>query len=87
MAEFARHCDVSAHHLTKPLADREPEASAAVFASRGCVGLREFLEQLTHLVRRDPNAGVSNRDGRLGPHLEISHSEQLHTASRRTEPH
>jgi putative ABC transport system substrate-binding protein len=46
-----------------PFADREPEARAAVFASRGCIGLGEFLEQFAHLLRRHADTSVGDRDG------------------------
>jgi hypothetical protein len=55
--------DVAARHLTEPLADREPEAGAAVFARRRCIGLGKFLEQLAHLFRRHADAGISDGDG------------------------
>ena len=44
-------------------ADGEPKAGATVFAGRRGVRLREFLEQLAHLLRRHANAGVGDPDG------------------------
>jgi hypothetical protein len=62
-AGLARYRDVAAHHLTKAPANHEAEASTAVFASRGCIGLGEFLEQFAHLLRRHADTGVADRDG------------------------
>jgi hypothetical protein len=61
-AGLTRDRDVASHHLTKPFADREPEASAAIFTSRRCVSLGEFLEQPAHLLLRHANAGVGDCD-------------------------
>src|SRR6516165_3961575 len=61
-AGFALDRDIAAHHLAEPLADREPKPGAAVFARRGCVGLRELLKQLAHLLRRHADAGIGNLD-------------------------
>jgi hypothetical protein len=52
--------DVAAHHLAEAFADHEPEARAAVFASRGRIGLGEFLEKFAHLLRRHADAGVAD---------------------------
>jgi hypothetical protein len=60
---FALDRDVAAHHLAKASADHEAKASSAVFASRGCIGLGEFLEQFAHLLRRHADASVADRDG------------------------
>ena len=57
--------DVATHHPAKSLADREAKAGTAVFAAGGGLSLREFLEQLTHLLRRHPYAGVG--DGNSNP--------------------
>src|ERR1700720_2040278 len=54
--------DVAAHHLTEAFADREAEAGSAVFTGRRRRSLRKFLEQLPHLFRRHPDAGIGNRD-------------------------
>jgi hypothetical protein len=54
--------DVAAHHLAEAPAYREPKAGAAVFASRGCIGLGEFLEQFAHLLRRHAYTSVADRD-------------------------
>ena len=64
MAKLTLHGDVSTHHLAEPPAYDEAKAGAAVFACRGGGRLREFLEQLVHLLRCHPDAGVaySERD-------------------------
>src|SRR6516165_4901561 len=59
---LARDCDVAAHHLTKPFADREPEAGAAIFAGGRCIRLGKLLEQFAHLLRRHADAGISDSD-------------------------
>jgi hypothetical protein len=63
LAGHALDRDVAPHHLAEAFADREPEARAAVFASRGCIGLGEFLEQFAHLLRRHADTSVAHRDG------------------------
>src|SRR5260370_7168674 len=62
-AKLALDRDVASHHLAKAFADREPEAGAAVFPSRRCVSLREFLEQPAHLLRRHADTGIGYSDG------------------------
>src|SRR5262249_36531833 len=59
---LALHRNIAAHHLAEPLADREPEAGAAVFPRRRRICLGEFLEQLAHLLGGHADAGVGDRD-------------------------
>src|SRR5262249_58361675 len=61
-SRLALHSDVAAHHLAEPFADREAEAGAAVFSGRRCITLGEFLKQLSHLLRRHADAGISDSD-------------------------
>src|SRR5437899_2334435 len=61
-ARLAFHRDVAAHHLAEAFTDREPQAGATVLARRGGRSLGEFLEQLTHLLRRHADASVGHRD-------------------------
>ena len=61
LTRLALDRDVAAHHLTEAFADREPKPGAAVFARRRCVGLRELLKQLVHLLRRHADSGVGHR--------------------------
>src|SRR6516165_326531 len=62
-ARLALDRNIAPHQLTEPFADREPEAGAPIFARSGRGGLRKFLEQLTHLLRRHANAGIGDGDG------------------------
>src|SRR5581483_3833324 len=52
--------DAAAHHFAQALADREPQAGAAVVARRARVDLAEALEQLRDLVGRNADAGVAH---------------------------
>src|SRR5262249_60405201 len=56
--------EVPAHHLPEALANAEARAGAAIFAGGGGIGLREFLEQLAHLLRRHAYTGVGDRNGK-----------------------
>src|SRR4029077_1057365 len=52
--------DVAAHHLTKAAADDETKPSAPISAGRRGRCLGKLLEQLAHLLRRHPDAGVAH---------------------------
>ena len=54
--------DVATHHLAKTFADREPKSCATISARRGRGSLGKLLEQLAHLLRRHPDAGVRHRE-------------------------
>src|ERR1700704_588963 len=58
LARFAFDSDIPAHHLTKPSCDGETEPCAAVFASRGRIGLRECIEYPSYLIGRHSNPGI-----------------------------
>ncbi|MNQ81441.1 hypothetical protein D3C85_964640 [compost metagenome] len=58
LAEGAVDAGLSPHQGGEPAGDRKPEASAAVFAGGGDVGLLEGLEQLLALLRTDTDTGV-----------------------------
>jgi hypothetical protein len=62
-AGLALDRDVAAHPLSEASADGEPKPRAAVFASRGCIGLGEFVEQPAYLLRRHADTSVADRDG------------------------
>src|SRR5215467_9440392 len=59
-AGSALRADLAAEHLDEALADREPEARAAVAARGRGVGLRERLEQPRHLLFADADAAVAH---------------------------
>jgi hypothetical protein len=54
--------DIAAHHLTEAPADGEAKARAAIFARGRCIGLGEFLEELTHLCGSHADGSVSHRE-------------------------
>ena len=62
LTRLACHRNVTTHHLAETLANREPEAGAAVFAGGRGIGLGEFLEQFVHLLGRHADAGVGDRE-------------------------
>ncbi|HKH34598.1 MAG TPA: hypothetical protein VKA80_10630 [Beijerinckiaceae bacterium] len=64
----AHDADLAAHRLDEPLADRQPEPSAAESTRGRLVGLREGGEDRTDLVGRDADAGVADAD-REAPRL------------------
>ena len=55
--------DLAAEQPRDLPADRKPEARAAVLSTRGAVGLLEGLENNLLLARRNPDAGVADREG------------------------
>src|SRR3989441_5932423 len=59
-ADLALDRDLSAHHLAEVPRDGQPKPAAAVLARRGSVSLREGLEQLAPLLRRQANAAVAD---------------------------
>ena len=61
-AGLALDHDVAAHHLTEAFADGEPKPGSIVFARRRRIGLRKFLKQLVHLLRRHADARISDGD-------------------------
>ena len=65
VAHLARDPDPAAHQLGQALADRQPQAGAAVAARGRGVDLAERLEQPVQPVRRDADAGVADREGQL----------------------
>src|SRR5437773_5035499 len=56
----ARNRNLTPHHLTEALANRQPEPRATVFACHRDVGLDERLEQLLYLLGGHANAGVGH---------------------------
>jgi hypothetical protein len=53
--------NLAAVHLNDALRDGESQASAALLAGDGIIGLLKLLEQLGLIGRGDARAGVSNR--------------------------
>ena len=66
LAEPALQGDLAAHRLHQALADRQPQAGAAVVAVGGVLDLEEGLEHLGGLVGRDADAGVADREAEPG---------------------
>src|SRR3990172_1555233 len=66
LAEGALDRDLPSHHLTDVLADRQPEARAAVFAGGQGIRLVERLEQLPHLLGGHADAGVGHTEPNPG---------------------
>src|SRR5262249_39974916 len=61
-ARFAGHRHVAAHHARELAGDGKAEPRAAKALSSRGIGLRKLLEQLSLLLRRHANAGVSARE-------------------------
>src|SRR3954470_16901828 len=64
-ADLAIEPDLPAHQLNQAAADRQPQTGATVLPSRGCVCLREGLEQLRGLLARQADTGVPDRELQL----------------------
>ena len=64
---FALGPDATLHELHKLPADGEAETGAAELAGGGVVGLREGLKEATHLLFRDADAGVADREAQQRP--------------------
>ena len=62
LARRAHQPDLAAQQPSDLATDRQPQAGAAVLAARAAVGLLERLEDDLLLVRRNPNAGVRDRE-------------------------
>ena len=62
LSRFALDTDDAAHLLHQPLADRQPQPGAAVFARGGAVGLMKRLEQAGDFIRRHADAAVLHFD-------------------------
>ncbi len=62
MVQHAIDTDLAAQQLHQLLADRQPQAGAAMLAGGRGIGLRERLEQACHVVRRHADAGVTDRE-------------------------
>src|SRR6476619_1357367 len=62
LAQLARDDDVAAHYAAELARDGEAEAGAAVLARGRRLGLRELLEQFSHLLGSHADAGVRHRE-------------------------
>src|SRR4051794_24514933 len=62
----ALHPDLATHGLDQPLADRQPEAGAAINAGDRALDLAERNEQLGLLVRRYADPGVVHLEADAG---------------------
>ena len=76
LAKAAFHAHLAAHQLGQALADRQPQAGAAVAARGGGVRLLEALEQARHLLVGEPDAGVTHLETQ--PHLVSHLLQQTH---------
>ena len=56
---------VAAHHARQAFADCQPEAGAAILARGGRICLAEGLEQATHPIGRDADAGIADGEVQL----------------------
>ena len=61
-AERAFHPHVPAHQRGQLPADGQPQSGSAILAGIGAVGLFKRVENLTHLVRRNPDAGIGDTE-------------------------
>src|ERR1700722_7824209 len=62
LVDLAFDNDLAAHQFAEPLAERQAQSGATVFAGAGVVGNGELLEQVGDLIRGDTNTGVDDVD-------------------------
>ena len=70
----ALYADLAAHELGELFADGQPQSGTAVFAHGRGVHLRERPEQAVHVVRRNPNPGIRDREAQN--HIVLAFSIQ-----------
>ena len=78
LANLAFDADLAPAHAHQSPGNRQAEPGAAVLACDAAIGLREFLENCSQFVGRNPRAGVVNLKLHVDAPVEARRRMQAH---------